>query len=198
MRHPLDLAPLYLLWQLPFIAQKVRGFRQRAVLGPDTRVLDVGCGPGTNASLFAGTRYMGVDRNIGYIRSARQRGLQVLVGDAAALPIRVARPFDCVFVNSLLHHLDDTQVLALLTHAAALVRSQGQVHVIDLVVPERWGVARSLALADRGDYPRALPHLRSLVARHFDLDVEEEFRLTLVGLPLWAMVYYRGTARMAR
>ena len=147
--------------------------------------------------MFADTRYLGVDRNMGYVRSARARGIRVIAGDAAAIPIRSTQPFDCVFVNSLLHHLDDAQVLALLTHAAALVRSHGQVHVIDLVVPEGRGVARALALADRGDHPRTLPHLRSLVAQHFNLDVEEQFRLTLAGLPLWAMVYYRGRAKSA-
>ncbi len=195
MRHPLDLAPLYRLWQLPFVAQKVAAFRRRMVLGPTTRVLDVGCGPGTNAVLFKGTHYVGIDRDRAYVRSARQRGMQVIAGDAAALPVRSGRPFDCVFVNSLLHHLDDAQVVSLLTHAATLIGANGYLHVIDLVVPEHRGIARSLAHADRGNHARSLEHLRSLLARHFDLDVEEPFRLRLAGLPLWAMVYYRGTAK---
>lgn len=195
MRHPLDLAPLYRLWQLPFVAQKVAAFRRQVVLGPTTRVLDIGCGPGTNGSLFAGTRYLGIDRDAGYIRSARQRGLQVMVGDAAALPLRPVQSFDCVLVNSLLHHLDDAQVRALLLRAASLVGARGQLHVIDLVVPAQRGIARSLALADRGDHPRTVPHLRSLLAQQFALDVEEPFRLTLAGLPLWAMIYFRGKAK---
>jgi len=195
MRHPLDLAPLYRLWQLPFVAQKVEAFRRRVVLEPATRVLDIGCGPGTNAKLFAGTDYVGIDRDLGYVRSACQRGLRVIAGDAAALPIRSDRPFDCVFVNSLLHHLDDGQALALLTSAATLVGPNGQLHVIDLVVPERRGIASALAHADRGEHPRTRSHLRSLLVRRFDLNVEEPFRLRLAGLPLWAMVYYRGTAR---
>ena len=195
MRHPLDVALLYRLWQLPFVDQKVLRFRRQTVLGSDTRVLDVGCGPGTNAALLAGTKYLGFDRDAAYIRAAHRLGLSAIVGDAVALPLRPVPAFDCVFVNSLLHHLSDAQVDALLAQASALLHAGGQLHVIDLVVPAQRGIARTLARSDRGEHPRALSDLRALLGRHFTLDIEEPFRLTLARVPLWAMVYFRGTAK---
>lgn len=194
MKHPLDSARLYRLWQWPFVAQKVRRFRERAILESSTQVLDIGCGPGTNSRLFAGTRYFGVDRDPGYIHAAAQLGMRVAVGDAAALPVRPGTQFDCVFVNSLTHHLTDAQVDAMLAHAVRVMHPLGRLHVIDLVVPEH-GIARRLALADRGEHPRALAPLRDLLARHVVLDHEEPFRLTLATVPLWAMIYFSGTPR---
>lgn len=196
MKHPLELAPLYRLWQRPFVAQKVRSFRQRVALDVTTRVLDVGCGPATNASLFAATRYVGLDFDPNYVRSARALGLNVMVGDAGALPIRSAPIFDVVFVNSLLHHLTDEQVTAVMTRASRVLAPTGRLHVIDLHVPGT-GIARRLALADRGEHPRELSHLRSLITPHFEVEHEETFRLSLAGIPLWAMVYFSGTPRGA-
>ena len=58
-----DLSAVYRAWQLPFERQKfapVGRFLEKA----DMRsVLDVGCGPGTNAAKFVDTRYVGVDLN---------------------------------------------------------------------------------------------------------------------------------------
>lgn len=194
MRHPLDSALLYRAWQWPFVAQKVACFRRRAALEPSTRVLDIGCGPGTNAGLFAGTRHIGLDRDAGYVRSAAGRGMRVMVGDAAALPLAAGAGFDCVFVNSLLHHLTDAQVESMLARVVQVMHPDGRLHVIDLVVPPR-GIGRRLALADRGEHPRTLSALRTLLARHVALEHEEPFRLTLAGVPLWAMIYFCGSPR---
>jgi SAM-dependent methyltransferase len=176
VKHPLDMSWLYRAWQAPFVAQKLALLQRRHPGLPFRRVLDLGCGPGINAAVFRHTEYLGIDIDAGYIRDARARfGDRFQVGDAANLDLAGQQPFDCILVNSLLHHLDDAQVF-----------------VIDLVVPVEPGLPRTLALADRGHFPRALPHLRGLITRSFCLDAEEPFRLHLGPLTMWQMVYYEA------
>ncbi|MEO5826050.1 MAG: class I SAM-dependent methyltransferase [Gemmatimonadales bacterium] len=199
MKHLLDHPLLYHVWQAPFIAQKVEPFRRHNPGLPFSRVLDVGCGPGTNRRLFASSGYIGIDFNRSYITHAQVREAGVgVVGDAAALPFRRARHFDCVFVNSLLHHLDDEQVRALLGSAATMLQPGGAIHVIDLVVPEARSIARSLALRDRGEHPRAGADLRALLGEVIVADVDEEFSLRIGPIACWQMVYIRGTPRETR
>lgn len=185
---------VYALWQAPFVRQKLAPFLACNEVAAIRRVLDVGCGPGTNAGLFVGKDYLGVDLDPGYVARARARfGPRFRVGDAAALDVADFGAVDCLFVNSLTHHLDDTAAERLLCRTD-LVTGDGRLHLIDLHLPER-GVSRRLALADRGEHPRPLDRLRDLVARHWVIDVEAPFALTLAGLDLWAMVYLRAAPR---
>jgi SAM-dependent methyltransferase len=192
VKQLLDLSWVYRAWQAPFVAQKLVPLRRRHPGLPFRRVLDVGCGPGINAPAFAHTDYLGVDLDAGYIADARKRfGDHFMVGDAADLKLSADRKFDCIFVNSLLHHLTDEQVARLLTSVRALLAPGGTLFVVDLYVPAA-GLPRRLALADRGQFPRALPHLRSLITHAFCLDAEELFRLRIGPLTLWTMVYYEA------
>ena len=83
--------------RLPRVAAAVRAAEVRA-RRPFSQNADVqacsnvGCGPGTNAGQFIDVRYVGVDLNPAYIRSASRRyGDRFVVGDAAAgLPDRGA------------------------------------------------------------------------------------------------------------
>ena len=191
MKHPLDTAGLYLAWQAPFVDQKMAPLRRRNPGLPFERVLDVGCGPGVNAGAFAHTDYLGIDLDAGYIATARARhGDRFLVGDAGNLQLPAGTAFDCVLVNSLLHHLDDAQVRALLRSVRHVLLPGGAIHVIDLFVPEAMGLPRTLARADRGRYPRPLSDLRALLASECDIRGEEEFTLHLGALTLWRMVYF--------
>jgi SAM-dependent methyltransferase len=193
MKHPLDISWLYRAWQTPFVAQKLMPMRRRHPGLPFRRVLDVGCGPGTNAAVFQHAEYLGVDLDGGYIRDARARyGDHFIVGDASNLGLPDGRQFDCILVNSLLHHLDDDQVGRLLRSVPRLLAPGGTLFVIDLYVPDASGLPRALALADRGRFPRALPHLRNLIATACTIEVEEPFRLRLGPITLWKMVYFEA------
>jgi SAM-dependent methyltransferase len=68
------------------------------------RVLDVGCGPGVFTVLLEqlGAQVTGLDASPGLL--ARNRGLDVRLGDAQALPFEDAS-FDIAFEANLLHHL---------------------------------------------------------------------------------------------
>ena len=158
-------------------------------------VLDVGCGPGTNTGHFGHADYVGVDINPRYIAYARRRyGREFLVADVTAGPDLGAR-FDCVLVNSFLHHVDDAEAHRVLRHLAPLLTTDGHLHALELVRPVGRSVARLLARLDRGAHARPLGAWRALLATHFEPVVFEPYRLGALGMTLWHMVYFKGRAR---
>lgn len=191
LERVLEAPAVYRLWQAMALAdRKMDPVAAEDVAGA-RRVLDLGCGPGTNAPRFEGAEYVGVDLNPGYVRSARKRHRgRFLVGDAARLDLGGER-FDFVLVNSLLHHLDDRAAEATLDGIAAHLEPDGRVHVLDLVLPDEPGVARRLALWDRGDHPRSLDRWRDLLESRFRTIVFRPYALERV-VPLWRMVYFKG------
>src|SRR5206468_6323559 len=77
----------YRLWQAPFADKKLAPLFAHQDLRSVRRVLDVGCGPGTNTRHFERTGYLGVDINESYIADARRRyGRDFLVADVTSTP----------------------------------------------------------------------------------------------------------------
>jgi SAM-dependent methyltransferase len=182
--------------QAPFARAKLAPFLRRTEPEQLRRVLDVGCGPGTNAPHFAALDYLGIDINPDYIASARRRfGPRFIVGDVTDPAVLPGARFECVLVNSLLHHLDDAAVRALLTRLAQRVAPGGRVHVLELVLPEALSAARCLAKLDRGRYARPLAQWRGLFAQSLEERKFEPYAIGLPGLPLWQMVYFEGQPR---
>jgi SAM-dependent methyltransferase len=180
----------YRAWQAPFADAKLRPFFAHNDLSSVRRVLDVGCGPGTNARHFADVDYTGVDINDGYIADARRRyGRDFRVADVTRLAPGSIEPADVVFVNSLLHHLDDAEVHRTLAALPGMATPDGTVHILDLVLPDALGAPRVMARLDRGRYARRADRWRALFAAHFVEQVFEPY--TFAGL--WAMVYFRGS-----
>jgi SAM-dependent methyltransferase len=165
----LEIPWVYRRWQAPFSEAKLEPFLNYADISSVKRVLDVGCGPGTNAPHFANVDYVGVDVNPDYIAEAsRKFGGRFLVGDVSDPSVLPDEEFDLVFANSLMHHLSDQVVDGLLQRMAELCTADGTVHVLDLVLPDRASIPRLLAKADRGDYPRPACEWRSHFTRHLD------------------------------
>ena len=192
----LELPWVYRTWQAPFASAKLRPFLARADLSRARRVLDVGCGPGTNAAIFARSDYVGIDINPDYIRTAaaRARG-RFVVGDVADERVLPDERFDCVFANSLMHHLDDGVVRSLLRRMSRLTAPDGRVHVLDLVLPAHASAARLLARLDRGRHARPLDTWRGLFTEHLREEHFQPYPLGLPGLPLWQMVYFVGVPK---
>ena len=191
----MEHALVYRLWQAPFAEQKLAPFFAHTDVRALRRVLDVGCGPGTNTGHFAHTDYVGVDINPRYIESARQRhGRTYVVADVTANPDLGAR-FDCVFINSFLHHVNDADADNILARLAPRVTADGYVHALELVLPPRPSPARLLARLDRGDYARPIARWRELFRAHYDEVVFEPYGLGAFGVTLWSMVYFKGKPR---
>jgi SAM-dependent methyltransferase len=71
-----------------------------------TRVLDVGCGEGRLASLYAAPEVVCVDGSEAAVEQAAERGLDVQLADARALPFPDGS-FDVVTCSHMLYHLPD-------------------------------------------------------------------------------------------
>jgi len=188
----------YRLWQAPFAEAKFDPVRRHNDLSAVRRVLDVGCGPGTNAHYFASSDYLGIDLNEQYVQYAKRRyGREFVVADATTFTVPEGERFDFVLVNSFLHHIPDADVERLLAHLSSVLAPDGQIHVLELILPDRPSLARVLARLDRGDHPRPKHRWDALFARSFEPVVVETYPLPGARhLPiLWNMVYFKGGRR---
>src|SRR5450755_3969935 len=178
----MDQTFAYRLWQAPFAERKLEPFFRHNRLDSLHRVLDVGCGPGTNARHFENVDYLGVDVNPDYIASARRRyGDRFRVADVTVDLPSQTEPFDCILVNSLFHHIDTPGTRHVLQVLPALLSRGGFVHILDLVLPESPSIARLLARWDRGDHPRPLEEWRALFGGVFETVVFEPYPLGAFG-----------------
>jgi len=160
------------------------------------RVLDIGCGPGTNAKHFTETEYLGIDINEHYIADARKRYRREFVAcDVRTYsPPREAR-FDFVLVNSFLHHLNSDEVHSILTHINTMLTDDGHVHILELVLPDSPSIPRLLARWDRGKFARSQQDWSTTFSKLFEPVVFEPYRLTGAGATLWNMLYFKGKVR---
>jgi SAM-dependent methyltransferase len=181
---------VYAAWQAPFVAQKFAPVERHIKDRDVRRVLDVGCGPATNAPRFAGADYVGVDINEHYLTIARKKHPGRFVqADLRTADLSSLGTFDTILVNSFLHHLPDEAVGRILRQLQRLLEPDGRVHLLELVLPERRSLARLMARLDRGRYARPLASWRDLFVAHFDPMVFEPYSL---GGGLWAMLYFQG------
>jgi len=197
MRQPI----IYRLWMATHGEQKFAPIARRIDTERIYRVLDVGCGPGTNANYFSKVEYLGIDLNEQYIRDAERRygdspgGRRFLAVDAAKFVAPPDERFDFVLVNSFLHHVDENTAKGVLSNLSNLLTKDGHVHIIELVLPENASLARIMARSDRGDFPRPLEKWRQMFSECFDPVNFEPFDVDILGIPFWKMVYFRGKAR---
>lgn len=192
MKHP----AIYRAWQAPFARAKFAPIMHHNELSQTRRVLDVGCGPGTNAPMFRSQEYIGLDFNAGYIETARRNHPgEFIVADACTYTAAPEDRFDFILMNSLLHHIAAPDVRRMLSQLAGQLTADGHIHILDLVLPEQPSISRYLARSDRGDYPRPLDQWRELFVESFETVVFEPYSVGWFGCPLWNMVYFKGKAR---
>ena len=113
----------------------VRGLLRRALAVPGRRTLDLGCGPGTFADLFAGEDYVGVDpdrRHVEYARRARPGTF--LAGELGRLDLPDRR-FDQAFSCGVLEHLGDRPARAVLAEARRVLVPGGRLLVVAELPP---------------------------------------------------------------
>ena len=187
---------VYRWWQAPFAEKKLEPLLHRPDLAEARRVLDVGCGPGTNTRHFAAADYIGVDLNPDYIAYARRRfGRLFIVADVRTFEPPSGEKFDFILVNSLLHHIDDDGTHQILRSLAGLLTPEGHVHILDLILPDRPSLARAVARWDRGDYPRPAEAWERIFRSYFDPVLTEPYPLGAWGVTLWNMLYFKGRRR---
>lgn len=195
MKAVLGLPAVYRAWQAPFVKQKLAPFQRRVDPLSFPRVIDLGCGPGTNASVFSPAQYLGVDLSESYIDYARTHyphRFEVWDLTKAGPEIEM---FDLALINSVFHHLSDHETSRVLTALSRHLRSDAVVHIIDLVLPPRPSLPRWLAQLDRGDYARPLEHWRGLLGKHLELRHFEPFDVGLAGIRMWQMIYVEAATK---
>jgi trans-aconitate methyltransferase len=192
----MELPWVYRMWMAPFAEKKLGPLFAHNDLSRARRVLDVGCGPGTNTEHFANADYLGIDINPAYIESARARHRrEFIVADVTKYEVAPEQSFDVIFANSLFHHIDTENTQRILAHLATLVADDGHVHIIDLVLPQSSSIPRLLARADRGEYPRPLEEWREIFTDSLEPVVFEPYSVGARGVALWDFVYFKGRAR---
>jgi SAM-dependent methyltransferase len=191
MEYPLA----YRLWQAPFVDEKIGPILRHTDMRGVRRVLDVGCGPGTNARLFEHADYIGIDINARCIEYARRRFRgSFIVADATTYQVPAEEKFDLVLVNSFLHHIPTEAVHRVLAHLRTLLAPGGSVHALEVVLPAEPSVARLLARLDRGKFTRPVEEWKRLFGADLRIDAAESVFLRRAGVTLWHMMYLKGSA----
>jgi SAM-dependent methyltransferase len=186
LEHPL----IYAAWQTPFVAQKFAPVERALRREEIRRVLDVGCGPGTNAARFKGVDYVGIDINERYLAIARSKYPgRFIQADLGSADLSGLGWFDTILINSFLHHLSDGAVERILAQLQTLLDPAGKVHILELVLPQRRSLARMMARLDRGKYARPLSSWHAIFSKYFEPLIEEPYGF---GGGLWAMIYFQG------
>jgi SAM-dependent methyltransferase len=193
----LEQTLVYKLWQAPFVADKLTTLLAYNDLRKVRRVLDVGCGPGTNTELFAQSEYLGIDVNPSYIEYARRKYKRSFV--AADITTYQDTPeaekFDFILLNSFLHHVADPDCHKILSHPVTRLSHDGYLHILELVLPGDPSVAQLLAKWDRGKFLRCREEWRALFEEHLDVSIFAPYSVKLWGTTLWNMIYCKGRAR---
>jgi SAM-dependent methyltransferase len=157
-----------------------------------TRVLDLGCGPGTNADLFLDTErysYLGIDLNPNYIREASKKfPLEFRCADITLLTDPHIS-YHIVLLNSVIHHLSVDETRKLLKAASDYIASNGEFLILDMVYPPKpslGNIAQKILIRlDRGSYCRTVKQLRSELTEHFYIKKMYSFNVKIFGILLW-------------
>jgi SAM-dependent methyltransferase len=142
------------------------------------RALDLGCGTGEFAELFAPEGYLGVDVHPGYVALARRLrpGHRFECHDGTAWE-GDGRPFDLTLVNGVLHHLDDATARALLAAAVRHTRPGGTLVVIeDAEIPDGGPLTGLVHALDHGHFIRTPETWTRLVREFFAIEESETYR----------------------
>ena len=121
---------------------------------PGMKVLDIGCGTGGILAHLPAVDYFGFDMNPRYIDAASRhygpRG-RFLCANVNAAPAEARGPFDRILAIGLLHHLEDDEVVALMTLARERLAPGGRLVTFDSCYrPGQSPIARFLIDRDRG------------------------------------------------
>jgi SAM-dependent methyltransferase len=134
--------------------------------------LDVGCGTGFLRDYLRSEDYLGIDLNPAYIEAAkRKRGGCFQVGDALELR-KLPRQFGRIVCIGLLHHLDDSRAVNVLSQLKSALKPQGDLFVIDALWPsDKNKIGQALRRADNGSYVRTLACWETLFRADFNIRV---------------------------
>ena len=173
-RKLLELPAVYNFFQEAVGANKGRRHFIQEFVVPlaGGRVLEVGCGPGTNCEWFPeNVEYVGCDLDEKYIAYAKQRygsRAEFYATPVGQLGKSGLKPFNAVMALAVLHHLSDNEVLTLCDEVAGLLKPGGlfvtgdPCFTADQSRPERF-----MTSCDRGRFVRFPEQYHALLKKRF-------------------------------
>lgn len=151
---------------------------------PGMKVLDLGCGPGTNTDIFQQDDYLGIDINERYIKKARslRPNHAFKCGDFLDLDQSYDDHFSLVLMSGLIHHLSDEIAEKFIHKAYEVLKNGGRMVAIENCLHSKQSeLKKKIILMDRGDHIRKLNHLSSLINRsHMQGSISIEENLLLI------------------
>jgi len=176
----------YSLWSAPINRSKVAAIKQMLMrCGSENKILDVGCGPGTNAGVFSGWDYVGIDLNPRYIENAKAKyaDKRFFCGDATSMDLE-GEKFPVILINSLMHHLNDAECRQLLDGVKPILAENGSIIVQEpLVPPKNQRLMRFLMAQDRGDHFRKLEVWKAMFDQNgFAIAADDFYQIKFAGL----------------
>lgn len=161
------------------------GFREHHALlrrmfpSPPASVLDLGCGSGIHAPVFASERYLGVDIQPEFIRHALEKtpGHRFAVMDARRLGLADGS-FEAVLLSGVIHHLPDADAQIVLAETARVLRPDGRLLMWeDIPARQSWNlIGRAVHRLDVGGIIRRPEEYARLLEGSFEIVQAEEFR----------------------
>ena len=98
---------------------------------PGDYILDIGCGPGLNSSLFAerDLNVTGVDSSAEMIKLAEKNCPEGEFINAAAADFKTVKRFDGICLAFVIVHMEDEKVSELLDRLPSMIRKKGRVYI---------------------------------------------------------------------
>jgi SAM-dependent methyltransferase len=172
--------------------------------GRRCRVLDIGCGPGTQVWRFMDAEYYGFDLNEQNIRMAQRKyksypNLRFFHADVSAYfntgNFTESDCFDLEFMLGVLHHLSDDEIASCVSSVKKLLRPAnknvpdcgnggGELRTVDVVdLPQKSAFTGFLLRHDRGKFVRTEEGYVSLLKPHFS-NIETRVFTNIIRLPI--------------
>jgi SAM-dependent methyltransferase len=150
-----------------------------------SRILEIGCGPGTIVPYLPQSEYVGFDLSADYIERARRRFPQArfVCQRVSEYTLPERSYFDIVLALGIVHHLDDAEAEQLFHIARDALKPGGKLVTLDGVwTNDQSSAARYILARDRGQFVRSEDAYVQLAGKVFE-KVKASIRHDLLRIP---------------
>ena len=150
-----------------------------------SRILEIGCGPGTIVRYLPPSEYSGFDLSPEYIELARRRfpKAHFVCERVSQFSLAKEQSFDVVLALGITHHLDDAEARQLFQIAHDALKPGGKLVTSDGVWTDGQSpVARWLLARDRGEYVRREREYVEIASKVFS-NIRASVRNDLLRIP---------------
>jgi SAM-dependent methyltransferase len=150
-----------------------------------SRILEIGCGPGTIVRYLPQSEYLGFDLSAEYIALARRRfpQAQFVCERVSQFSLPAQNSFDLVLALGIVHHLEDDEARKLFQVGYDALKSGGKLVTVDGVwTRNQSSTARWFLARDRGEHVRSESEYVGIACRVF-AEVKPTVRHDLLRIP---------------